>query len=220
MAFVIWNWYHTFVAIGNESLRTAKAQLRTEAKEALGRIIQADRHRLSTMIHRRLLSLPAWAQSDEVLLFDSMPDEVNTGPLITAADREGKRIYLPRMHGSDIYFHLFAAADLEPHSYGMMEPPADAPMWSPAAADATGRQTVIICPGLAFDDHGRRLGRGKGFYDRFLSGLAGAPQWNPTVAVIAICFEIQVVDEVPTGPHDLRVDAIVTEERTVRAGPR
>ena len=205
------------MAIGNESLRTAKTRLRAKAKEVLGRTDQADRHRLSTMIHHRLLSLPAWVQSDEVLLFDSMPDEVNTGPLITAADREGKRIYLPRMHGSDIYFHLFATADLEPHSYGMMEPPADAPMWSPAAADVAGRRTVIICPGLAFDDHGRRLGRGKGFYDRFLSGLAGAPQRNPTVAVIAICLEIQLVDEVPTGSHDPRMNAVVTENRTIQA---
>ncbi|MBU8912797.1 MAG: 5-formyltetrahydrofolate cyclo-ligase [Spirochaetales bacterium] len=208
------------MAIDNESLRTAKAQLRAEAKEALDRIIQADRQQLSAVIHDRVVALSAWANSDEVLLFDSMPDEVDTGPLITTAGREGKRIYLPRMRGSDIYFHLFAAAALEPHSYGMMEPPADAPMWSPAAADSTGRRTILICPGLAFDDQGRRLGRGKGFYDRFLSGVAGAPQRNPTVAVIAICFEIQVIDEVPTGSHDQRVDLVVTEERTVRSGLR
>jgi len=145
-----------------------------------------------------------------------MPDEVNTGPLITTADREGKRIYLPRMHGSDICFHLFATADLEPHSYGMMEPPADAPMWSPAAADAAGRRTVIICPGLAFDDHGRRLGRGKGFYDRFLSTVRG-PLGGGNVAFVGICLDIQFVDRVPTGPDDQRMNAVITESRTIQA---
>ncbi len=202
------------MVIGNENIRTAKAEVRARTQEALGRMTQTDRRRLSTMIHDRVVSLPAWAQSDEVLLFDSMPEEVDTGPLISAADKDGKLIYLPRMHGHDIHFHLFAAADLEPHSYGMMEPPADAPTWAPAATDATVRRTVIICPGLAFDGDGRRLGHGKGFYDRFLltvrDAADDAPRARRDVVVVGICFDIQVIDRVPTGPNDQRMDRVVS----------
>ena len=70
---------------------------------------------------------------------------------------------------------------------------------------------MIVVPGVAFDARGGRLGYGGGFYDRFLASAGeGAIR-------IGICFEVQVVDEVPMAGHDLRVDAVVTEQRVLRA---
>lgn len=188
--------------------------MRSDTRAALRGMDPNDCRRLSPMIHDRVIALPVWVHGDDVLLFDSMPEEVDTGPLIATASREGKRVYLPRIHGDEIHFHLLVAADLEPHSYGIMEPPADAPMWSPAVAPATARQTVVICPGLAFDGHGGRLGRGKGFYDQFVSAAREAGGGGE-IAFVAICFEIQLVDSVPTGPSDQRMDTVITESRTI-----
>jgi 5-formyltetrahydrofolate cyclo-ligase len=74
---------------------------------------------------------------------------------------------------------------------------------APAAID------WVLVPGVAFDAAGRRLGYGGGYYDRLL------PQLSPGVARVAGTLEIQLVDRVPAGPHDLPVDTIVTERRTV-----
>jgi 5-formyltetrahydrofolate cyclo-ligase len=67
----------------------------------------------------------------------------------------------------------------------------------------------VLVPGVAFDDRGHRLGYGGGFYDRLL------PLVPPTVARVAGAFEMQVVERVPTAPHDVGVDTIVTERRTL-----
>jgi 5-formyltetrahydrofolate cyclo-ligase len=64
---------------------------------------------------------------------------------------------------------------------------------------------LAIIPGMAFDLTGARLGRGKGFYDRWLAA-------NPTVRTLGVCFQCQVLERVPVEPHDARVDAILTEE--------
>lgn len=203
------------MAISDDKLRAEKALIRGEVKEAIGRMTKTDRRRLSSVIGDRVVCLPAWAHSDHLLVFSSTADEVDTGPLIRAARRVGKVVYLPRIFGRDIRFHLFASFGLERHPYGMLEPPPEAPLWSVGAAYPTPRRTVIICPGLAFDHEGMRLGRGKGYYDRFLATLHQSG--SEGVTVIGICFDIQTIARVPSGPEDQRMDAVVTESRTIWA---
>ncbi len=71
---------------------------------------------------------------------------------------------------------------------------------------------LVAAPGLAFDRDGNRLGRGKGYYDRF---LLDARRVSPAIAVIAVCFSFQLVEAVPHGPSDQRVDGIVTDTETI-----
>ena len=94
-------------------------------------------------------------------------------------------------------------AELEPGFKGILEPRTRMPV-DPSTAD------VVIVPGVAFDARGNRLGYGGGFYDSFLSECGDVPR-------IGVCFEVQVVDEVPVAEHDLPVDVIVTESRTIEA---
>jgi 5,10-methenyltetrahydrofolate synthetase len=205
----------------NDSLRAAKAGMRRELQRTLGQLDAAERHGLSGRLYDLVISLPAWSACGTLLVFHSMPQEVDTGPLIDTAARDGKKVYLPRIHGGTMQFHLHGASNLEQHNYGMMEPQADAPVWtvpggetSPPGSDGSHvADTLIVCPGLAFDRGGGRLGRGKGFYDGFLAMLGAARQ---TLVVVGICFERQLVDEVPTGGSDQRMDLIVTEERVLR----
>lgn len=83
-------------------------------------------------------------------------------------------------------------------SFGIMEPQAD-------AFTDYEQIDLILVPGMAFDRHGHRLGRGKGYYDRFLSQAKDCYK-------IGVCFPFQLVDEVPTDEHDVRMDEIITQK--------
>lgn len=98
-----------------------------------------------------------------------------------------------------------SARDVVRGRHGVGEPGAG------CAAIPLGEVDAVVVPGLAFDERGGRLGRGGGFYDRLLgdSGLRAVR--------IGVCLEAQVVEAVPEGAHDARVDLIVTEQRVVRA---
>ena len=92
--------------------------------------------------------------------------------------------------------------DLIPGRYDIRVPAPGCPLVEPKSLDA------ILLPGLAFDRAGNRLGRGAGFYDRFISSLHDA---GHRPALIGVCYHAQIVDSVPTEPHDHRVDRVITE---------
>ncbi len=92
-------------------------------------------------------------------------------------------------------------AAFEDRGHGFPEPRADAPRAEVDALD------VVIVPALAFDPRGHRIGYGAGFYDRFLAGA-------PRARALGVCFDFQVLAEVPTGPHDAAVGVVVTDKRS------
>lgn len=204
----------------NDQLRKQKAKARARAREVIAGIPPERCRQLSQRICDRVLALPSWKRASAALLFLSMPGEVDTSRLVNAAQSASGRVFLPRVAGPDMVFHLWTNEPLVPHAYGMLEPSAELPEFSAVlsefAADLAespaGPEALVICPGLAFDRTGRRLGRGKGYYDRFLSGLE-----RSRLAVVGICFEQQMVDEVPAGENDARMDLVVTEASVYRA---
>lgn len=80
----------------------------------------------------------------------------------------------------------------------------------PARKEPASEVDAAIVPGVAFDERGGRLGYGGGFFDRFLESL------DPGVPVVGVCFDAQIVEEVPREPHDRAVDLVVTERRVIR----
>jgi 5-formyltetrahydrofolate cyclo-ligase len=188
-------------------------------KDALSRTAPEDRARWSLTICDIVTGLQAWVQTEEVLLYSPMPVEVDTLPLLSAAQDAGKRIYLPRLHGDGMKFHSVTHGPLEIHSYGMKEPPEDSPCWREGPAtrpshlctDGGADEVLMVCPGLAFDKSGRRLGRGKAFYDRFIARLQQSGR-RQTATLVGVCFGVQLVTEVPAGPHDRMMDGVVTEQ--------
>jgi 5-formyltetrahydrofolate cyclo-ligase len=140
------------------------------------------------------------------MVFISLPDEVDTEPLIAGLRMQGKGVAVPHTDvatGELVSVSLRAGASLRPASLDVPEPEH----LEPVAASGID---VVVIPGRAFGRSGGRVGRGKGYYDRFLSKTA------PQAERIAVAYACQVFDEVPAGHHDMPVDVVVTEDEVLR----
>jgi 5-formyltetrahydrofolate cyclo-ligase len=161
----------------------------------------------SREIQRILLSTPPWLGAGMVLCYVALPGEVDTEALMAAARSRGRRLGVPRVDGSEISFRLAPASGsaLSQGPLGVLEPGVAAPVLEPRESEPA----LVLVPGLLFDLAGNRLGRGGGHYDRFLARARRAAG----VVAVGLCFDEQVVPELPTDPWDERVDWIVTERR-------
>jgi 5-formyltetrahydrofolate cyclo-ligase len=186
-----------------------------EAKLALRRRVLARRDALapeirsaaSEAIVKRITALPEFGAATAVLLTLAFRSEWNTLALVRAAIATGKTVAVPRVDVEARMLELHALSDPDREiATGHMGIPEPFP-GNPRIA----RDTIdfVLVPGVAFDLAGRRLGYGGGYYDRLL------PLLSPHVARVAGAFELQLVDRVPAAPHDVGVDTIVTESRTL-----
>jgi len=170
------------------------------------RSIPAERaRRAGSSVADRLRESAIWQACSEVVLFASLPGEVDSAPIFDAARREGRQTLLPRMiPGEALEFVPFGDfEELAPGRYGVKEPAVAIP------ARALRDDTLLLVPGVAFDRSGGRLGRGAGYYDRALSGLVRS---GASPFVIGVGFRIQIIDQVPMGPRDAFLDGVVTDE--------
>jgi len=186
-----------------------------EAKLALRREVLARRDSLpadaraaaSAAIAERVAALPEFVAAGAVLLTLAFRSEWNTRPLVRAALASAKQVVVPRVDRATRMLELHSIADPDrdvvPGHLDIPEPRAERPRVPREAID------FVLVPGVAFDLEGRRLGYGGGYYDRLL------PLLSPRAARIAGAFDMQIVELVPAAPHDVRIDAIVTESRTI-----
>lgn len=138
---------------------------------------------------------PLFQQAGTVLLYHSLPDEVQTHDFVNRWTQE-KRMILPVVVGNELELRIYTGPqDMEVGSYGIAEP-VGKEFTDYAAID------LAVIPGVAFDNSGRRLGRGKGYYDRLLPKLQ-APK-------LGICLPFQLVSEVPSESFDIRMDGLIT----------
>ena len=161
----------------------------------------------------RLTSMDEYRKAATILLYASFRSEVDTESLIRQALADDCIVVLPRCDQSDETLKLFAIrewSDLVPGCWGILEP-----------LEATDRAIdirsvdIVIAPGVAFDEDCNRLGYGKGYYDKLLSGresVAGAPL-RPLV--IGLAYEEQIVPSIPCSPHDMKMDFIITDKRNI-----
>jgi len=170
-------------------------------RRALG---AAERAAAGEAVARRVLATREWSTALRIALYVALPDELPTDPLLRAVLGSSRALLLPR---SCPYGIEFAAerdlARLRRAGSGAAEPGPEAP------AERLGPSDLVLAPGVAFDRHGGRLGRGGGDYDRVLSQ-------RPRPTCFGLAFAFQLVEEIPRAPHDERVDAVVTELELVR----
>ncbi|RMD84732.1 MAG: 5-formyltetrahydrofolate cyclo-ligase [Candidatus Dadabacteria bacterium] len=172
-------------------------------RELLGRRVRElapdERSRGDAAVCRVILRLEAYRRASQVLAYRALPDEVDIGEVVEHAWGAGKRVFLPVMDpGGGLTFRCWQQGEqLVRSDFGVEVPPGGE---GPAA-----EPSIVCVPGRGFDRRGRRLGRGRGCYDRASEFLATL---GPTVGVGYSC---QVVDELPYQEHDRPVDLLVTE---------
>lgn len=183
-----------------------KQALRRRMRDLVGAIPPDEATTRSRAICDRLATAPEVAVARSILLTLALPGEPDLLPLGELLLERGHTVCLPRIDWKTRSMTPVRVGSLTEglvtQRHGVREPGAGMPV------DAADLDCVLV-PGLAFDGAGGRLGRGGGFFDRLLE--AGAPRaW-----LCGVCFDVQVVDCVPTEAHDARMDAIATEERLV-----
>ena len=148
----------------------------------------------SEKIMAKLEGHPDFVAAHKVMLYNALPDEVQTQAFLEKWHLK-KTIILPTVVGDDIIPVEYAKdTSFAVGDFNIMEPQNE---------PYKGGFDLIVVPGMAFDRAGNRLGRGRGYYDRFLAK-------HPDVKRIGICFDFQLVDEVPAEPFDIRMDEVIS----------
>jgi 5-formyltetrahydrofolate cyclo-ligase len=191
------------------STREAKHALRSAGLARRAALAEADCQLLSRAIQARALQLHCYLARRSVALYNAIQNEVRTDDLLAHALQSGKKVFYPRVGEFDSagLFRVLAADELRAGRYGILEPTGTARL-----AKAEFEALTIFVPGVAFDMLGNRLGRGQGWYDRLLQRA------GERAAIVALAYEFQIVDAVPTGPEDQNVNYVITEERVVHCG--
>ena len=188
-----------------------KAEVRNELLRKRDRIPPEVRKVKNRLIRERLLSLAEFKNASVIFFFASFRTEVDTTELIKTSLSDGKRVVLPKVKKDTQELLLYEITDFGQLSPGYMNIPE--PLVQDVQMSINDVELVII-PGAGFDILGNRIGYGGGYYDRLLAGL------QKPVPVIAPAYEEQVVDSIPSEPHDIRVQMIVTDRRLIRCGPQ
>jgi 5-formyltetrahydrofolate cyclo-ligase len=190
-----------------DQLAEEKATLRARMRAVRGAIPPEERALLADRIEARLGDLPEVRRARTVLLFYSFGSEVPTSGIARRLLDRGQRVLLPFLEASTM-----EAAELRADrppvvtTYGPKEPPERVPV-DPSEVD------VVLTPGLGFDRDGYRIGYGGGHYDGYLSRL------GPHATRIGIGFDAQVLEAVPHGERDERLDFVVTDRETIDCRP-
>ena len=178
-------------------MNTSKSALRKHIREMKRQFTNEELEELSLPVMSRLLAHPAVTEAKTILMYYSLPDEVCTHDTVNRLVQTGKTVLLPRVTGdTDMELRIYTApADLAAGHYGIMEPTGE-------VYTDYGRIDVAVVPGMAFDAQGHRLGRGKGYYDRFLPKAAKAYK-------IGVCFGFQKQETIPTDDNDVTMDCVI-----------
>ena len=157
---------------------------------------------LSQTITEHLLRTNEFQSALCVAIYLAIKGEVQTTGIIEAALKQNKRIVLPVINDGKMEFRLFTGAEsLSIGAFGIAEP-RDSALIQPSQID------LFIVPGIAFDRTGNRMGRGKGYYDKYLAEIC-----KP---IIGLCFGFQLFDSIPAESHDVKMRMIVSENGECR----
>lgn len=182
-----------------------KQQIRAKLKQKRELLTKEQVTEASQRICEKLLCSIQKEQPEVVYFYYPLGKEVNLLPLAEKLLEEGRKIAFPRTSGETMDFYpVRSLTDFVEGNFHIMEPVGKIPL--------TEEEPLVLVPGLGFDRKGRRLGYGKGYYDRYFARF-------PSCRKIGASYWSQIVEELPCGEHDVAMDEVVTEqeeERNVR----
>lgn len=178
-----------------------KEQIRSLIKAHKTLLSATERENASARVWNALEDTLAFIMADKVLLYHSLPDELETREFLNKWGGR-KHLYLPRVNGVNLDILPFDGRRMQSGAFSIQEPEG-------SDVEPVDNIDLIIVPAVAYDRTGNRVGRGKGFYDRLLS--------KARAATIGVGFDFQLIDGlIEAEPHDIRVDMVITERRTIR----
>ena len=185
-------------------MRSKKGDIRRRMLELREQLGNGEVRQAGEAVTLRLTRTDFYQKANCLSCYVSVKNEVDTHTLIRFAIDDGKRVAVPVLtsqKGQMIHREVDSLENLEPNPLGLLEPSegAGAPVL-PEAFD------LIVVPVVAFDRKGYRIGFGGGYYDRFLAGTSALK--------VGLAYDFQRLDEVPSGPHDQRLDRVLTETKT------
>jgi 5-formyltetrahydrofolate cyclo-ligase len=140
-----------------------------------------------------------------VAVYSPIHNEVDTSEVMSAALAAAKVLLLPAVADEGMEFRrISGTGELRRGAFGIPEPTMECPVYPPGEAD------LIVIPGVAFDTGGRRIGYGKGYYDKALHQLEGKGR------LVGFCYDFQLLDRIAGEPHDVLMDMIISERRVIR----
>ncbi len=194
-----------------KEITRAKRDLRREIACRVRAMPAEERAGAGEKICALIADSPEYVSARSILMYHALEDEVDLGTLIDDAIHSGREVLLPvvgegrEMSACSVHD---PARDLREGAFGIMEPKGGMPLVD------LSRIGLVLAPGRAFDGSGGRLGRGGGYYDRFLRRLR--PQEAGGPPKIGVAFACQVVDAVPRTGMDVLMDGLVTESGLTR----
>ena len=193
--------------IVSEALQADKKKMREVILRQRDAMSPSARTSASRVILEKICALPQYGNAKVVLTYMGFGTEIETQPFFERIIADGKIVALPRVDRATQTLILHSArgvTDLLTSKYGILEPSTDAPVVAVTSVD------FVLMPGVAFDRNGNRLGYGRGYYDKLMSSA------NLALARVAAGFSCQIVDSVPVGPQDKKVDCIITENEIIK----
>ena len=180
-----------------------KEILREEMKKRLKSAAPGEFRSQGNRAAALLVSSPVWVSYKTVFIFLSMKSEIDTQFLLETALLEGKKVFAPRVESDDLVFYPITSLEgpWDSGPFGIKEPAVGKP------AGPDDFPALILTPGLAFDRAGRRIGRGKGYYDRFFASL---DKDSRQYFALGLCMDFQQINEVPVDKNDKKVNGVLT----------
>lgn len=178
----------------------------------------------SNKILQTLYGMEKYKEAAVILAYVNYQSEVITIPLLDKALKDNKQVFAPRVSGEEMEFYRISGMeDLAEGYKGIREPIGGESFIekigkytvSGEKASAETAAVLMLMPGVVFDKEGHRIGYGKGFYDRYLKRLTKA---GINVYKIALCYECQILNEIPYENHDISVDMVITENEIYEKG--
>lgn len=174
-----------------------KKEIRTSVRKSIMALTADQRLAASNELLNRLAVHERFLSAKVVMLFHSLPDEINTHQFID--DWASKKIILlPVVQGDDLELRQYIKGEQMCETDFHIEAPQGNIFTNLSAID------LVVVPGVAFDKSGNRMGRGRGYYDRFLSQQSVSKAYK-----LGICFAQQMIDNIPTEAHDIRMDEVI-----------
>lgn len=176
-----------------------KNQIRFSFRQKRAALTELEVSLWSEKICEVLQRQPCFQEAEKIYFYYPLGNEANLLPLAAVALAQGKQTAFPRVDGDDMEFYqVHGLSEFALGAFGVMEPVG--------GEKISAEHGLVFVPGLVFDRVGGRMGYGKGYYDRYFARY-------PECFKLGICYQMQLIPQVPCDRHDVIMDGVVTEQR-------